>query len=192
MKTVILASTSRYRAALLRQLHVPFEQAAPDCDESPLPDETPAALVTRLSLAKAQSLAAAHAGSLIIGSDQVADLDGLVLGKPGDKARATRQLQTMRGKPVIFRTGLCLLDTSTGLARETSINTEAQFRDLSDAEIERYLDHDTPFDCAGSFKSEQLGISLLSAMRTDDPSALIGLPLIALAQMLREAGLDVP
>ena len=192
MKTVILASTSRYRAALLRQLHVPFEQAAPDCDESPLPHETPAALVTRLSLAKAQSLAAAHAGSLIIGSDQVADLNGAILGKPHTADKALKQLQQMSAKTVVFRTGYSIIDASSDRRFNGTALTEVCFRELDTAEIERYVSADKPLDCAGAFRSESLGISLLQSMQADEPTSLIGLPLIRVAQALREFGLSVP
>lgn len=189
---LILASTSRYRAALLRQLNLTFEQLSPDCDETPLPAETPLELVSRLSSSKATSLSAANPGSLIIGSDQVADLAGSIIGKPHTKSEAIKQLGRVSGNDVIFRTGLCLLDSGTGQRWEDVINIRATFRPLTQAEIERYLDHDTPFDCACSFRLEGMGPSLLASLETSDPSALIGLPLIRLSGFLRSAGMPVP
>lgn len=191
-RPLVLGSTSRYRRELLQRLGLPFDVAAPGVDETPLPGETPAALAQRLALAKARAVAAVHPEAIVIGSDQVADLHGEPLGKPGDHARATAQLRRMRGQEVIFQTALAVVCQATGFARADLAPVRVQFRDLSDDEIERYLRAEEPYDCAGSAKSEGLGIALLDAIHSDDPSALVGLPLIRTCQLLRAAGLQVP
>ncbi len=192
---LILASTSAFRRELLGRLQVPFETAAPDTDETPLSGEAPADTAERLALAKAKAVADRFADALIIGSDQVAYLDQHEqqrFGKPGTRQNATTQLRAMSGKTVIFHTGLCLYNTATGRSHVRGIPTEVRFRELSDGEIERYLDKEDALNCAGSAKSEGLGISLLEYMRGDDPNALVGLPLIALCEMLRAEGLELP
>ena len=189
---IVLGSTSRYRAELLRRLLPDFEQAAPDTDESPLPNEAPAARALRLAIAKADSAARGHADALVIGSDQVAEVDGLILDKPGTRERACSQLAASSGRSVHFHTAVCLLDTRDGWRQTHVDHTRARFRALQPAEIARYVEREQPLDCAGSFKCEGLGISLFEAIDSQDPSALIGLPLIALARLLRAAGLDMP
>lgn len=188
---IILASTSPYRRELLSRLGLPFEVANPETDESPLPNETPEALSLRLSEAKARAVAELHPNALIIGSDQVATVDGKIYGKPGDHHRAVAQLRELSGKTVNFFTGLCLFNTQTGSADVRGIPTLVTFRQLSDDEIENYLRREPAYNCAGSAKSEGLGIALLSSMRGDDPNALVGLPLIALCDMLRQQGVTV-
>lgn len=188
---LVLASTSPFRRELLGRLGLPFETAAPDTDETPLPGETPEATALRLSEAKARAVAARYPDALIIGSDQVAVLDGKIYGKPGTHERAVDQLRTMRGRTVNFFTGLCLYNTATGTARVRGIPTLVSFRDLSDAEIENYLRREQPYNCAGSAKSEGLGIAVIARMQGDDPNALVGLPLIALCDLLREEGVAV-
>jgi septum formation protein len=192
MPRLILASTSAYRKQLLERLGLPFDTDRPEVDESPLANESPTDTAERLAVAKARAVAARHPGSLIIGSDQVAHSGTERFGKPGTVERAIAQLQAMRGKSVFFHTALCLLDTRTDTFQLEGISTEARFRQLDDAEIVRYVERELPLDCAGSAKSEGLGISLLEYMRGDDPNALIGLPLIALCRMLRQAGITVP
>ncbi len=192
MPRLILASTSVYRRELLSRLELPFEIASPDTDESPLRGESPAQTAERLSVAKAQAVSARFPASLIIGSDQVAYLGDLRFGKPLTRERAIEQLRLMRGKTVIFHTGLCLYNSATDRKQVAGIPTEVTFRQLGDAEIERYLDKEQPYHCAGSAKSEGLGIALLSSLRGDDPNALVGLPLIALCGMLRNEGLHIP
>ena len=187
-RSLVLGSTSRYRKELLQRLSVPFEQAAPDVDETPLPGEPPAALAQRLALAKAQAVAAKFPGAVVIGSDQVADLNGLPLGKPGNHERATAQLRQMRGQTVIFQTALAVVCLESGFLQQDIAAVRVVFRDLSDAEIEHYLRAEQPYDCAGSAKSEGLGIALLERIDNDDPTALIGLPLIRTARMIRAAG----
>lgn len=189
---LILASTSQFRRELLTRLQIPFTAVAPDTDEIALPDESPAQTAERLSELKARAVAAQHPNSLIIGSDQVAYMGSQRFGKPGRRENAIAQLQAMRGNTVIFHTGLCLLNTQTGDCQVTGVPTEVRFRSLSDSEIERYLDREDALSCAGSAKSEGLGISLLDHMRGDDPNALVGLPLIALSRMLRAEGIDLP
>lgn len=189
---LVLASTSAYRRMLLERLQLPFATDRPETDESPLPDEAPAATAERLALDKARAVAARWPGALIIGSDQVAHLDGEIFGKPGTEARAIAQLQRMRGHTVVFHTALALLDTRSGTAQVEGVPTRVRFRDLGDDEIRRYVERERPLDCAGSAKSEGLGIALLEAMSGDDPTALIGLPLIALSRMLRNAGVALP
>ena len=192
MPRLILASTSPYRRDLLARLQLPFEAVAPDADETPLPNEAPAATAERLAVAKAQAVADRFPDALIIGSDQVAHLGETRFGKPGTRARAIDQLRTMSGHTVVFHTGLCLLNSATGRIHLRGIPTEVRFRELSDAEITRYLDREDALNCAGSARSEGLGIALLEAMRGDDPNALVGLPLIALCDMLRAEGIELP
>ena len=187
---LILASTSRYRRELLERLRLPFAVIAPDVDETPAPGEPPAALAQRLALAKARAVALQHPTAVVIGSDQVADLDGQAIGKPGSHDKAALQLQAMRGRQVVFQTAVAVVCQASGLVQQALAPVTVQFRALSDAEIERYLRLEQPYDCAGSAKCETLGISLLSALHSDDPTALVGLPLIRTAQMLRMAGLD--
>lgn len=191
MSRLILASTSPYRRELLARLGLPFDTTRPETDETPRPGEAPSALARRLSEAKARAVAARHPGAWVIGSDQVADLDGYRLGKPGDHTRATAQLRAAAGREVRFHTGLCLVGPDGG-AREHLDLTVVQFRPLGDDEIDRYLRAEQPYDCAGSFKCEGLGIALFEAIQSRDPTALVGLPLIALAAMLRRAGFAVP
>ena len=192
MTPLLLASSSRYRKALLERLQIPFHCHAPEIDESPLPGEQPLPLVRRLSESKARALAASYSRHLIIGSDQVAECDGTIITKPGGFDEARRQLQQQSGKTVQFHTGLCLFNSKTGTADTDTITTTARFRQLSDQEIERYLYKEEPYDCAGSFKSERLGASLLCGLDGPDPSALVGLPLIRLCEMLRKQGLQLP
>ncbi|GJG96374.1 Maf-like protein [Cupriavidus pauculus] len=186
--TLILGSSSPYRRELLGRLNIPFEVATPDIDETPLPGESPEATALRLSRLKAEAIAARHPGALVIGSDQVCTLDGMQIGKPGNHEKALAQLQLMRGKTVTFHSALCLLDSRTGVAQLTDVQTQVTFRQLTDTELDTYLRIETPYDCAGSAKAEGLGIALLSRVESDDPTALIGLPLIALTGMLRQAG----
>jgi len=187
-----LGSTSRYRRELLARLGLPFTVAAPDVDETPLPAEAPRALALRLALAKARAVAAQHPEAVVIGSDQVADLHGQSLGKPGTHARATAQLQQMSGQTVVFQTAVAVVCAATGFEQVDLAAVEVRFRTLGSAEIERYLRAEQPYDCAGSAKSEGLGISLLDAILSDDPTALVGLPLIRTCRMLRAAGLSLP
>ena len=187
---LILASTSRYRRELLTRLRIPFEVVSPDVDETPLPGEAPAALAQRLALAKARAVALQRPDAVVIGSDQVADLDGQPIGKPGTHERATAQLRLMRGRSVVFQTAVSVVRGDTGFARTLLAPVTVRFRDLTDAEIERYLRLEQPYDCAGSAKCETLGIALLDAIDSDDPTALVGLPLIRTCELLRQAGLD--
>lgn len=191
-RRIVLASTSRYRADLLRRLLADFEQAAPDTDETPQAGETPASRALRLAIAKATAVAADFDDALVIGSDQVAALDGAILRKPGSVEAAREQLGASSGCVVHFHTALCLLDTRHGRSQTHVDDTRVRFRELGSAEIERYVTRELPLDCAGSFKCEGLGISLFEEIDNRDPSALIGLPLIALARMLRQAGVAVP
>ncbi len=188
---LVLASTSPFRKELLQRLAIPFETAAPDVDESPRADETPTALVRRLSEAKARAIGKLRQG-LIIGSDQVATTGNDILGKPGTHPRAIEQLRYLSGRLVTFHTGLCLLNSVTNEAQLDVIPYKVQFRQLEEGQIERYLQADQPYNCAGSFKSEGLGITLFERMDGDDPSALIGLPLIRLTSMLAAAGVVLP
>ncbi|CAM4160272.1 Maf family nucleotide pyrophosphatase [Roseateles saccharophilus] len=188
MPALILASTSRYRRELLSRLRLPFEAVAPDVDESALPGETPAALAERLALAKARAVATAHPGAIVIGSDQVADLGGTVIGKPGNHEAACMQLRQMSGREVVFQTAVAVV--APGLAAIERAEVRVRVRELSDAAIEAYLRADEPYDCAGSAKVESLGIALLDAVESDDPTALIGLPLIRTCALLRRAGLE--
>jgi septum formation protein len=187
-----LGSTSRYRRELLERLSLPFEVAAPDVNETPLPGETPRDLALRLALAKARAVAQQHPGAVVIGSDQVADLAGEPLGKPGQHERAVQQLRQMSGQTVVFQTAVAVVCAATGFEQVELAPVEVRFRALSDEEIERYLRAEQPYDCAGSAKSEGLGIALLDAIHSDDPTALIGLPLIRTCRMLRAAGLVLP
>jgi septum formation protein len=187
-RALVLGSTSRYRRELLQRLNIPFEVAAPDVDETPLPGEAPLALAQRLALAKAHAVAAQYPQAVVIGSDQVADLQGEPLGKPGSHERAVVQLRRMRGQTVIFHTALAVVCQATGFVQHDVAQVRVVFRDLSDAEIENYLIAEQPYDCAGSAKSEGLGIALLERIDNDDPTALIGLPLIRTARMIRAAG----
>jgi len=187
---LILGSTSRYRRELLTRLRLPFEVEAPGVDETPRPGEAPAALAQRLALEKARAVAARHPQDVVIGSDQVADLAGQPLGKPGDHTRAVAQLQRMSGQRVVFQTALAVVRRDTGFEAVDLAAVSVTFRTLSDAEIETYLRLDEPYDCAGSARSESLGVALLSAIDSDDPTALVGLPLIRTCALLRAAGLD--
>ncbi len=188
--SLILASTSPYRRELLARLRLPFAVVSPQVDETPLPDESPATLSERLALAKALAVARRFPQALVLGSDQVADLDGQAIGKPGTHERAVQQLRAMRGRSVVFRTALAACRASDGFQRLDRADVVVQFRELSDAEIETYLRIEQPYDCAGSAKCETLGITLLAAIDSDDPTALVGLPLIRTAVMLRAAGID--
>ena len=188
---VVLASTSPFRKELLQRLGITFTTAAPDVDESPLAGETPDTLVRRLAEAKARAVGQSCTG-LIIGSDQVATTGSDILGKPGTHTRAAEQLRGLSGRLVTFHTGLCLLDSSSDTAQVDVIPFRVQFRQLGEGQIERYLQADQPYNCAGSFKSEGLGITLFEHMDGDDPTALIGLPLIRTAALLRRAGLQLP
>ena len=190
-RKLVLGSTSVYRRELLERIRLPFSVAAPHVDEAPQPGETPVALARRLALAKARAVAQVHPDCIVIGSDQVADLHGQPLGKPGTHERAIAQLQAMRGQTVIFQTAVAVVCLASGFVQEDLAAVKVQFRDLSDIEIEHYLQAEKPYDCAGSAKSEGLGISLLSAIDNDDPTALVGLPLIRTCRMLRAAGLDL-
>jgi septum formation protein len=187
---LILGSTSRYRRELLTRLRLPFEVEAPGVDETPRPGEAPAALAQRLALEKARAVAARHPQDVVIGSDQVADLAGEPLGKPGDHAHAVAQLQRMSGQRVVFQTALAVVRRDTGFEAVDLAAVSVTFRTLSDAEKETYLRLDEPYDCAGSARSEALGVALLSAIDSDDPTALVGLPLIRTCALLRAAGLD--
>ena len=190
-RTVVLGSTSRYRRELLSRLHLPFEVAAPDVDETPQTGESPRDLALRLALAKARAVAARHPEAVVIGSDQVADLDGQPLGKPGQHARAVQQLRQMRGQTVVFQTALAVVCLASGFEQVDLAAVRVKFRDLTDEEIENYLQIEKPYDCAGSAKSEGLGIALLESIDNDDPTALVGLPLIRTARMLRAAGVQL-
>ena len=192
VRTLVLGSTSRYRRELLQRLGLPFTVAAPDVDETPLQGEAPRALALRLALAKAHAVAAQHPDAVVIGSDQVADLHGQPLGKPGTHERASAQLQRMSGETVIFQTAVAVVCAATGFEQVDLAPVEVRFRTLTGDEIERYLQAEQPYDCAGSAKSEGLGISLLDAILSDDPTALVGLPLIRTCRMLRAAGLALP
>jgi len=189
---LILGSTSRYRAELLRRLCPEFEQRSPGTDETALPAEAPQDRALRLAIAKAEAAGDGMDNALVIGSDQVAELDGTMLDKPGTAERAQAQLTASSGRAVHFHTALCLLDTRTGQRHTHVDHTRVRFRELGDDEIARYIEREQPLDCAGSFKCEGLGISLFERIDNEDPSALIGLPLIALARLLREAGMILP
>jgi septum formation protein len=190
-RPLILGSTSRYRRELLARLHLPFEVEAPHVDETPEAGEQPEALARRLALAKARAVAARHPQAVVIGSDQVADLEGEPLGKPGTHARAVEQLQRMRGRTVVFQTALSVVCQASGFEMSDLAAVRVRFRSLTDDEIEHYLRLEEPYDCAGSAKSEGLGIALLESIDNDDPTALVGLPLIRTARLLRAAGLPL-
>ena len=187
---LVLASTSPYRRELLGRLRLPFDVARPEVDETPVPGESPATLALRLARAKAAAISVHDPGAWVIGSDQVADLDGIPLGKSGDRANAIAQLEAMSARAVVFRTAVSVRRGE--LAFDAIDATRVRFRPLSREEIERYVDVEQPFDCAGSFKSEGLGIALFDAIETHDPTALIGLPMIATARLLRSAGFLLP
>jgi septum formation protein len=187
---LILASTSRYRRELLERLRVPFTVHSPEVDESPLPGETPADMALRLALAKARSVAALAPDAVVIGSDQVADLDGKPVGKPGTHDRAVQQLRAMSGREVTFQTAVAVVAAARGHEDARLAPVRVRFRRLDDDEIERYLRQEQPYDCAGSAKCETLGIALLEAIESDDPTALVGLPLIRTCALLRAAGID--
>jgi septum formation protein len=190
-RKLILGSTSPYRRELLTRLRIPFEVAAPDVDETPKAAESPKQLACRLAMSKARAVAAQFPSCVVIGSDQVADLDGQALGKPGEHARAVAQLQQMRGKTVIFQTAVAVVCLETGFAQMDLAQVKVKFRELTDVEIEHYLLAETPYDCAGSAKSEGLGIALLESIDNDDPTALVGLPLIRTCRMIQAAGVKV-
>ncbi len=189
---VVLASTSPFRRELLSKLRVSFDVDSPNIDESPQTEESPESLVMRLAEAKAKAVGDSHTNALIIGSDQVAVCRGEILGKPGNKERAIVQLSNASGQAVVFYTGLCLYNTSTGGVQLHCEPFTVQFRSLTQDQISRYLDAEEPYNCAGSFKSEGLGISLFEALRGDDPNSLIGLPLIQLIGMLEHEGKFIP
>jgi septum formation protein len=188
MRRIVLGSSSPYRRELLSRLKVEFDVDLPDVDETPRPGETPRDIALRLALEKARAVAAKHPDAAVIGSDQVADLDGEPLGKPGTHERAVLQLRRMRGRVVIFQTAVAVVCLATGFEQLDLAPVRVTFRDLSDEEIEAYLMAEKPYDCAGSARSEGLGIALLEAIENDDPSALVGLPLIRTCRMLRAAG----
>lgn len=190
-RRLVLGSTSRYRAELLSRLNLPFDVAAPDVDESAQPGEPPHELARRLALAKGRAVAARFPDAIVIGSDQVADLDGEPLGKPGTHEKATEQLRRMRGRTVVFQTAVAVICSATGFERLDLAPVKVRFRQLPDAEIEAYLRAERPYDCAGAARSEGLGIALLDSIDSDDPTALVGLPLIRTCRMLREAGVKV-
>lgn len=191
-RPLILGSTSRYRRELVERLHLPFTCVAPEVDETPLPGEAPGALALRLALAKAHAVAKLHPEAIVIGSDQVSDLNGEPMGKPLVHERAVQMLQSMRGQTVMFHTAVAVVCLVTGFEQSDVAVIKTVFRDLSDGEIERYLRAEQPYDCAGSAKSEGLGISLLDAIHSDDPTALIGLPMIRTCRMVRAAGIQLP
>jgi septum formation protein len=188
-KKIILASTSPYRAALLRRLALEFETANPGIDEAARSGELPGDTALRLACEKARSIGAA--GALVIGSDQVAELNGSPIGKPGTRAHAREQLIAMRGRELVFHTGLAVCNVDSGDCRSLVVPTMVVMRNYADTEVDHYLDNEDALDCAGSAKAEGLGVALMSAMRSDDPTALIGLPLIALCHMLRQEGVEV-
>jgi septum formation protein len=190
IKRLILASTSKYRKELLGRLSLAFETISPEVDEAPLPKETPELMAIRLAQAKALAVSLSNPLAYVIGSDQVVDLNGVAMGKPGDHANAMVQLQKLRGQTVKFHTAVCL--AHAGSAKTTNVITEVKFRELDDDVLEAYLLAETPYDCAGSAKSEGLGVCLLEYVRSDDSTALIGLPLITVSTLLRDAGFSIP
>jgi septum formation protein len=190
-RSLVLGSTSRYRHELLSRLGVPFEAIAPQVDETPDPGESPSGLALRLALAKARDVARRYPGAVVIGSDQVADLDGEPLGKPGTHERAVEQLRRMSGKTVVFQTALAVVCVDTGFEQSDIAPVRVVFRTLGEDEIEHYLRTEQPYDCAGSAKSEGLGIALLERIDNDDPTALVGLPLIRTCRMIRAAGVKI-
>jgi septum formation protein len=189
-RRLVLASTSRYRRELLARLHIPFDVQGPDVDETPQAGEAPRQLALRLALAKAEAVANTVPAAVVIGSDQVADLDGTPVGKPGTHERAVEQLRAMRGRRIVFQTAVAVVRGATGYVGEALAPVAVRFRELSDAEIEFYLRAEQPYDCAGSAKCETLGIALLESIDSDDPTALVGLPLIRTSALLRAAGID--
>lgn len=191
-RPLILASTSRYRHELMNRLRLAFEVVSPEVDETPRADEAPALLAMRLALAKAHAVAAEHAHAVVIGSDQVADLDGRPIGKPGNHARAVMQLREMSGKSVVFQTAVAVVCRESGFEQAALVPVTVRFRNLHEDEIEAYLQAEQPYDCAGSAKSEGLGVALLTAIESNDPTSLVGLPLIKTCELLRAAGLKVP
>ena len=190
-RPLILGSTSVYRRELLQRLRLPFEVVAPHVDETPLPGESPQTLAERLAMAKARAVAQLHPHSVVIGSDQVADLDGEPLGKPGNHERAVLQLQRMRGRTVVFQTAVAVVCQETGFAGQALSQVMVRFRPLTDQAIDTYLHAEQPYDCAGSAKSEGLGIALLESIDNQDPTALVGLPLIHTCRLLRAAGVPL-
>ncbi len=190
MPRLLLASTSRYRAELLARLRLPFCCEAPRVDEAQLPGEAPVDLARRLALAKAGEVAARHADAVVIGSDQVAECDGIAIGKPGDHAHAVAQLRALQGGDVVFHTAVAVLRPARHFAQAALATVHVRFRVLADEQIERYLQREQPYDCAGSAKCEALGIALLESIVSDDPTALIGLPLIRTCSLLKAAGID--
>lgn len=191
LRPLVLASTSRYRQALLSRLGLPFDVQPPGVDETALPGEAPAATACRLAEAKARAVASRYANALVLGSDQVANAEGVAIGKPGDHAAAAAQLRMLAGRTVVFHTAVALVDAQSGRCAVRLIDVATRFRALSDAAIEHYLQRERPYDCAGSIRSEGLGIALVEAIESDDPSALIGLPLITVIDLLRSEGVDV-
>ena len=187
---LILGSTSRYRRELLQRLRLPFEVVSPEVDETPLPGEQPAAMAQRLALVKARAVASKFAAAVVIGSDQVADLDGEPVGKPGTHERAFEQLRSMSGRSVVFHTAVAVVRGDVGFEGVALVPVTVRFRTLTDAQIEHYLRAEQPYDCAGSAKSEALGIALLESIESNDPTALVGLPLIQTCALLRQAGID--
>ena len=187
---LILGSTSRYRRELLQRLRLPFEVVSPEVDETPLPGEQPAAMAQRLALVKARAVASKFAAAVVIGSDQVADLDGEPVGKPGTHERAFEQLRSMSGRSVVFQTAVAVVRGDVGFEGVALVPVTVRFRTLTDAQIEHYLRAEQPYDCAGSAKSEALGIALLESIESNDPTALVGLPLIQTCALLRQAGID--
>lgn len=192
MRPLVLASSSPYRSELLQRLQLPFVCQSPNINETARPGEVATLLVQRLAAAKAGALRRQFLQHLIIGSDQVAVLDGQILGKPGNRAAAIEQLRAVSGRSLDFYTGICLLDSASGNMQVDNVPFRVHFRLLDDRQIERYVDREQPFDCAGSFKSEGLGISLFRALEGTDPTSLVGLPLIRLCDMLNQAGVDIP
>ena len=190
-RTLILGSTSPYRRELLQRLRLPFDVQRPEVDETPHAGETPTALAQRLALAKAQAVAQRFPQAIVIGSDQVADLNGEPLGKPGNHANAVAQLQQMRGQSVVFQTAVSVVCLATGFEQTELAQVKVQFRQVSDEAIEAYLQAEQPYDCAGSAKSEGLGIALLECIDNQDPTALVGLPLILTCRLLRAAGMPL-
>ena len=190
-RVLVLASASRYRRELLERLAMPFEVSAANIDETPRPNESPGVAALRLAEAKARAIATGRSGTLVIGSDQVADLDGRHVGKPGNHAAAVAQLKALSGRTVTFHTGVAVCDADSGRCRGMLVDVVSTFRNLSDVEIDDYLRREKPYDCAGAVKSERLGIALFERIVSDDPTALIGLPLIALIDLLRAEGVVV-
>lgn len=192
VRKLILASSSPYRKMLLERLGLPFETNSPDVDESRTENESPERMVARLADDKARVVASRSPAALVIGSDQVATFDGRIVGKPGTAGKATAQLRAFSGRTVTFLTAVSVICAETGFRYRDTVETRARFRELDEAEIRRYIDTDRPLDCAGSFKSEAAGITLLESLSSPDPTAIVGLPLIAVSAALRRAGLDLP